>query len=44
MAGANSFEWLSDIEEAGKVAGDQDKFVLIDSSRRPETAAKRWVP
>lgn len=30
MAGASSFEWLSDAEEAGKLASDQDKLVLVD--------------
>lgn len=30
MAGASSFEWLSDVDEAGKLADDQDKLVLVD--------------
>jgi hypothetical protein len=30
MAGASSFEWLSDVDEAGKLADGQDKLVLVD--------------
>lgn len=30
MAGPSSFEWLSDLDEAGKVAEEQGKFVLLD--------------